>query len=464
MKKKSLMSVILAMVMTSAMMTGCGTSSNSADLNTAKEAQPQDKETDQISGEETADSANAGEKIKFRLSLIQGNEEKDYMKSLVEEIVAEYPNVTLEVEQTAPGDYPTKMGLNVSSGNVADLSEYWRPDISHGGLEYCKVGAFADISDVFAAEFGDQFTEDTLASCKVDGIQYAFPSQYSFIMFMANKEILDDCGLEVPQTWEELKASIPVILEKGYIPWGVSTKAYASAWKRPLDYIFARYMGCEGDTGYLNMFAGNVPFDTEAAIAACEDLASIVAGYSAPDSMSMDDSQIISKYINTGKACYSIAGSYNMAQFDEAILDHMVAMKWPEMPGAKAMTGDISDKSLTGVYYAGADAWENPTKREIIIKFFQKYYSQENADIMYSRFGSMVPTKNLEITEEVAPRIFIDSKEIADNATGILWYLNNADSDKRDQFYSFYQELWFGQIDGKQFAQECQDLFYNGGN
>lgn len=464
MRKKSLMTSILAMTMAAVMAAGCGTSSGSAGTDTGALGEDKSSESAQAAQEETPADTGTEEKMKFTLSLMQGNEDKDYLTSIMEDIVAEYPNVTLEVEQIATGDYPTKMGLNVSSGNVADLSEYWRPDISHGGLEYCKVGVFADVTELFETEFAGQFTEDTLNTCKVEGVQYAFPGQYSFIMFMANKAILDDCGLEVPQTWEELKASIPIIQEKGYIPWGVSTKAYGSAWERPLDYIFARYVGCAGDTGYLNMFAGNVPFDTDEAVAACRDLASIVSGYSAADSMSMDDTQIISKYINTGKACYSIAGSYNMAQFDEAILDNMVAMKWPEMPGAEAMSGDISDKSLSGVFYAGADAWENPVKKEIITKFFRKFYSQENADIMYSKFGSMVPTRNLKITEEDAPGVFIESKEIADNATGILWYLSNADSDKRDQFYSFYQQLWFGQIDGDEFAKQCQELFYNGGN
>ena len=54
----------------------------------------------------------------------------------------------------------------------------------------------------------------------------------------------------------------------------------------------------------------------------------------------------------------------------------------------------------------------------------------------------------------------MEAKELADDAKQIIWFLSYGDANKRDSFYSFYTELWLGDITGEEFARRCEELFY----
>ena len=453
MKGKQIISLLAAASMTMGCLTGCG-----AGQETVTGGSTEQGSTAQ--GSQGAGSST--EKVVLRLSMNMTLGSKGIVEEVMNDVLKDYPNVELQVEETAQDSYVSKMAMDVSTDNVADLVQYWRPDsTTHGCPKYIEKGAFADLSELLGMEaFRDRFADHAMKTCTVDGKFYAVPMEYSFIMFLANKEILDDCGLPVPETWDELLNSMDVLKENGYIPWGVSTKAYASAWERPLGYIFSRYTTMYGENGTLNLFGGKAHFTSEEAVKASESLAQLVSGNCAVDSMTLDESQATSKYINSGQACYFINGSYSMPQLSDEIKEKMVALRFPEIPGAEGDTGHIQDKSLTSVFYVSTKAWDDPLKKEILTKFFERYTSPEVAGKLFAQTGSLEPINNLEIGDTEADRVFLEAKELADDAEQILWFLSYGDANKRDSFYSFYTELWLGDITGEEFAQKCEELFY----
>ncbi|MCI8837096.1 MAG: extracellular solute-binding protein [Hungatella sp.] len=458
MRKRRVISMLAAVSVAAYTLLGCSGGGGQAADSQASGTQAQTEAGSEESGSQAP--ASSGKTV-LRMSVNMTHTGKEIMTEVMEDILKDYPNVELQIEETAQDSYVSKMAMDVSTDNVADLIQYWRPDsTTHGCPKYIENGSFADISELLESDtFKDMFTDDAVANCTVDGKLYAIPAEFSFIMFLANKEILDDCGLKVPETWDELLASMDVLKEHGYIPWGVSTKAYASAWERPLGYVFTRHCTFFGENGVLNLFGGKSHFTDENAMKACEDLARLVGGNCAVDSMTLDDSQATAKYMNTGQACYFINGSYGLPHLSDEVKEKLVAIRFPEIPGAAGDTGKIQDKSLTAVYYASAKAWEDPLKKEIITKFFEKVSGPDIAARKFLETGSLTPVRDMELSEDNADRVFLESKALADDSEQILWFLSTGDPNKRDSFYSFYTELWLGDITGEEFARRCEELF-----
>lgn len=207
MKKKRLLSVLAAISMLGSCLTGCAGGGMSGA-----------SEGSSTGSGQTAESSS--EKVVLRLSMNMTLGSKEIVQEVMNEVLKDYPNVELQVEETAQDSYVSKMAMDVSTDNVADLVQYWRPDsTTHGCPKYIEKGVFADLSELLGTDaFKDRFADHAVTTCTVDGKFYAVPMEYSFIMFLANKEILDQCSLPVPETWDELLGSMDVLKENGYIP------------------------------------------------------------------------------------------------------------------------------------------------------------------------------------------------------------------------------------------------------
>lgn len=74
-------------------------------------------------------------------------------------------------------------------------------------------------------EVTEKYYDSTLmSSAYQDGI-YGIPEQANFMMMFYRTDILDEIGLEVPDTWDEIKEAIPVIQKNNYDFYLPSTQA-----------------------------------------------------------------------------------------------------------------------------------------------------------------------------------------------------------------------------------------------
>lgn len=106
----------------------------------------------------------------------------------------------------------TKLATAISSGNYPDLISGSVTDM----VQYARSGVIADITDVFEEYASDELKEylnyggiDVLDSCRIDGKIYglaqACESQIEGMMMFIRQDWLDNLGLEIPETMEELK-------------------------------------------------------------------------------------------------------------------------------------------------------------------------------------------------------------------------------------------------------------------
>ena len=130
---------------------------------------------------------------------------------LAEAYMAEHPNVTIEYNFIAFGDYDTTIATQLSGDNPPDAG--WI--VERSGPSYIDAGVLYDLSDTLksdaAYDYAD-FSESAMGLwVKGDGV-YAIPFSTSPFLTIYNKTLFDQAGLETPDvlvsrgewTWDAL--------------------------------------------------------------------------------------------------------------------------------------------------------------------------------------------------------------------------------------------------------------------
>lgn len=140
---------------------------------------------------------------------------QDVYKKSFERWDEENPDDTFSVEYFANDAYKEKIRTAVGSGNAPTLIYNW----AGGALgDYVTSGDVADLTGK-VDELGGRVIPSVMAAGKIDGKQYAVPSNDSqpVILFL-NKPLLEQHGITPPTTWEELLAAIDALKSAGLTP------------------------------------------------------------------------------------------------------------------------------------------------------------------------------------------------------------------------------------------------------
>ena len=236
MRKNQIAAVVLGSVLTASLsMTGCGDTSGETtavqtekqtERNTGTETEEKGSEEGTKSGEESTDSSKTGDKIGNGETLVIGIQTnsfiEDYKDNYLTKKLEEDLDVNLEfyeLPQTG-ADLQSKISLMVTNpDNLPDIiiTTSLTPEAV---LDYGSKGAFIPLNayyeDKNMAKYLSQIQEDDLNRIfkdmtSADGNMYALPN-YSMATwnmttnrYYINQAWLDQLGLEVPETTEELR-------------------------------------------------------------------------------------------------------------------------------------------------------------------------------------------------------------------------------------------------------------------
>ena len=139
-------------------------------------------------------------------------------RGIAKKFLEDYPNITIDIEETPGNDHQTKIKLDASSDRLPDIFNYWRMDPVFGLDQIVDAGKIADLTewtktDPFFKELDDEAAWRT-ASRK--GKVYGLPLTMFFVQFLANKDVLERGGVpQAPNTWDELVAAMKTLKAKG---------------------------------------------------------------------------------------------------------------------------------------------------------------------------------------------------------------------------------------------------------
>jgi raffinose/stachyose/melibiose transport system substrate-binding protein len=133
---------------------------------------------------------------------------------LLDEYMAQNPNVKIEVEALHDEEYKTKFKAYAAGTDMPDLISVWgQPGFI---AEPIAAGLFAELNPEDFKDYG--FLPGSLEGFSADGKLYGVPRNTDVMGFYFNQKLFDDNGWTVPATYEELLGLAAKITAKGLLP------------------------------------------------------------------------------------------------------------------------------------------------------------------------------------------------------------------------------------------------------
>lgn len=144
-------------------------------------------------------------------------EESDVADAIYAGFMEANPNITIVREAFQTAQMRDTVNTAISSGSGPDVIFY---DAGPGYAGVLAEAGFLLPLDDYAAEYGwdESVSPPSKEATTIDGVFYGMPLQTDLIGMFYNKTLLDQEGLAVPTTVDELVAFCGAATEKGYIP------------------------------------------------------------------------------------------------------------------------------------------------------------------------------------------------------------------------------------------------------
>ena len=167
---------------------------------------------------ETEAPAATGEKVTVTMLTAQyGKQTAQWWADFAAKFNAEHENIEVVVDCVSWNDIYTVVNTRVANGEAPDLLNI---DVF---ADYQADGLLLPASDWVSEETYAKFYPSFLEQSVVDGTVWAVPDLASARALYYNKDILEAANVEVPTTWDELKAACEAIKASNadVYPWGV---------------------------------------------------------------------------------------------------------------------------------------------------------------------------------------------------------------------------------------------------
>jgi multiple sugar transport system substrate-binding protein len=127
----------------------------------------------------------------------------DSYKKIADQYMTEHPNIKIQLEFFPYDEYEAKLQTSlIAKTSDVDIYELW------GGwaIDFASTGALAEIPESMEKGIREDSYPSTIGSLEYDGKLYGLPMEFNIEcggMFV-NKKLLEQDGLTIPTTWDEL--------------------------------------------------------------------------------------------------------------------------------------------------------------------------------------------------------------------------------------------------------------------
>ena len=161
--------------------------------------------------------AEAGKTTVTMIAAQYGNETANWWAEFETKFEAANENIDLVVDVVSWNDIYTVVNTRIANGEQPDLLNI------DGFADYQADGLLLPASEWVSEKTYAKFFPSFLDQSVVDGVVWAVPDLASARALYYNADILKAAGVEVPTTWDELKAACEAIkaYDASIYPWGV---------------------------------------------------------------------------------------------------------------------------------------------------------------------------------------------------------------------------------------------------
>jgi raffinose/stachyose/melibiose transport system substrate-binding protein len=364
----------------------------------------------------------------------------------IDRFEAEYPDVHVEVVPMANDAYKTKLVTAMAAGELPDIFIHWT-----GGpmKSYVDNGLLYDMTELMNQDgYVDQFLPASIKQATYNDSIWAVPVEnVSPALLSANTEILDELGLEIPETLDDFEAVCDALLENGKIPIALANK---TKWTAAVIYgfILDRMAGPEA---YANAVAGEASFTDEDYIAAAQKMQDWAQkGYFGPDFQALDyDSGQDRNLLYNGDAVFYIMGGWFLFTIQGENPDYLDKIKIVPFPANEDSKGSAGDYigTIGDNFYSIASTCEAP---EMAFKAIT-YLLDETAVEERIAEGKIPPLKDVELTDPLSIQIS-EAASSAENV--ILWCDQYVPNEQAEVLKDALQQMLDGNMTPEEFGEE----------
>lgn len=219
---KRIMGLILTGTMIMSLL-ACG----KADTDTAKTTQSDSNSSISSSSEDASNSEGDVITFTFAEHVADIENQAPQVYAVVQEFMKQNPDIKIEMTGAAQDEHTQKIKLASQSDSLPDLFYSLKGDAD----ALAEAGMLADLSEDILndQEFVDGFLPGMLSVMEKDGAIYGLPAEIFCNGIWYNKALFDQCGLEIPVTYEDLMNCVKVFNENGMFQWQEEQRMYGAA-------------------------------------------------------------------------------------------------------------------------------------------------------------------------------------------------------------------------------------------
>lgn len=372
------------------------------------------------------------------------------LNQIIDEYVELNQHVTIKVEELENEQYKTKLQVVSASNTLPDVGITWPA----GFMEpYVMGNRFASLNDLLNDGLGEQFVAGTTEAYSVDGVTYALPLELNIAPIYYNKEIFAQHGLDVPQTYDDLKHIITTLSDNGMAPIALGNK---DRWTGSLWYMYlADRIG--GPETLRSAIDGSGSFDDPALISAAAEIQELVDlnGFNRGfNGLSNDEGK--AEFLNSDAAMY-LMGTWEVPNFTtnpdipQEFRDSVGFFKFPVVEGGN---GDLD--SWVGGPGVGLFVAEDSDVKEESFKFLQ-FFVERWGEISVTEAG-VIPGTKVDTSQIDLPPMFIELLNELGSASNITLFADvQMSSNAAEVHLNMIQALFGDAVTPEEFAQNHVD-------
>ena len=380
------------------------------------------------------------------------NSEGQTFKRIVDEFMAENPDITVDYELLYDEAYHQKAVARLAAGDVPDVA-YMGAD-SRWGSEWQEANQQVDNNPYFPSNIDTSLIPDFFGT----GVKPYLPlggSNFCTVVAI-NMELLEKIGGKVPETYEDMKALAKLCKANGI---ELMSTHGADGWVWGSCVMSGIIPRTTGDTKWIEKAVHKEVKFTDAGFVAALDVLSqwVKDGVLDPKSVLTDNGTGMSNFVN-GKYLMYIDGQWAFGESNLGALSKTVKLiSIPEVPGEKACHGSLAGAWQVG-YGITKKGTEDPAVLEAAKKFIAYFYSEAET-IQRLRDGAISAPilKDFVLPEGMDPCIAAKAALGAYESCYVIdSYLTGV---ANDTLNAGMQDIVAGNIDAKTLAENVQKAF-----
>ena len=376
------------------------------------------------------------------------NPRETVRQAMIADFEADHPNVTIELTMWENEAFKQKVQIDVQSGNPPDLFHSWGGGVM---VEYAQAGQLRDITDTVNNELSTFIGMGPLGVYGHNGHYYGAPYDMGAVGMWYNKDIFNEVGVSVPQTWPQLLDIVQQIGDAGYVPiaLGGGDKWPAHFW---WTYLATRI---GGQAAFNAAYDGSGSFADPPYVQAGQDLLDLLAlnpfqeGYLGA---TYDDEAAL---VADGVAAMELMGQWAPAvqQADSSdgvgLGDALGWFPFPSVPGGAGSRSDVMGGG--NGYVVGANA------PDATVDFLVYFLQPENAPALIDAEGIVPVAQGVDYNFDANAQAIIDA--VANATYYQLYYDQFMPPAVGEAVKDAVVALLAGQATPQQCAQMLQDAW-----